>query len=238
MYGKAIEYYDLIYRAAGKDYEAEAQTVNRLVGLNKLSVGRSLLDVACGTGLHLEQFERDFSVEGLDLNQGMLDIARRRCPQIPLHIGDMSRFGLGRRFDIVTCLFSAIGHVRTQENLRRTIGNLAQHTRPGGVVLVEPWLHPGDYQTGRPWMDVVDEPEIKIARLNVSRRKGNVAVLHFNYLVATSAGVEHFTEIFELGMFTHEEYMEAFRLAGLETHHDPEGPMGRGIYIGCVPEAS
>lgn len=238
MYGKSIDYYDLIYRAAGKDYQAEARTVSRLVDLHKLSAGRSLLDVACGTGLHLEQLQRDFAVEGLDLNQGMLDIAHRRCPQIPFHVGDMCTFDLGRRFDIVTCLFSAIGHARTQEKLQRTVCNLAQHTRPGGVVLIEPWLHPQDYEAGRPWIDVVDEPAIKIARLNVSQCNGNQAVLNFHYLVATTAGVEHFTERFELGMFTHEEYLEAFRLAGLETHHDPEGPMGRGIYIGCAPEAS
>jgi len=34
-----------------------------------------------------------------------------------------------------------------------------------------------------------------------------------------------------LGLFTVEQYLEAFRAASLEADHDPEGPMGRGLYI-------
>jgi ubiquinone/menaquinone biosynthesis C-methylase UbiE len=45
----------------------------------------SLLDVACGTGKHLEQLMRWYQVEGLDLDDGLLAIARERLPGVPLH---------------------------------------------------------------------------------------------------------------------------------------------------------
>jgi hypothetical protein len=55
-------------------------------------------------------------------------------------------------------------------------------------------------------------------------------------MVATPQGVEYFTERHELGLFIHEEYMEAFHKTGLEVTHDPEGLDGRGLYLGMKPD--
>ena len=64
--------------------------------------------------------------------------------------------------------------------------------------------------------------------------ENGVAVLLFHYLVGTPQGVEHFTERHELALFSHEEYLAAFRAAGLEVVYDEEGLMGRGLYIGIL----
>jgi hypothetical protein len=53
----------------------------------------------------------------------------------------------------------------------------------------------------------------------------------FHYLIATSESVEHVQELHELALFTREEYEEAFRAAGLSVTFDPEGLMGRGLYV-------
>ncbi len=90
---------------------------------------------------------------------------------------------------------------------------------------------PDEWKVGKPHLLVVDEPELKIARANTSGRDGRLSVVEFHYVVATPEGVEHFTELHELGLFTHEEYTAAFERAGLHVEHDPEGPMGRGLYI-------
>ena len=81
-----------------------------------LLTSRRLLDVACGTGLHLSYLTYRFQVEGLDRDEQLLAIARQRNPEVPLHHADMVDFALGRTFDVVTCLFSAIGYVKTLEN--------------------------------------------------------------------------------------------------------------------------
>jgi hypothetical protein len=57
-------------------------------------------------------------------------------------------------------------------------------------------------------------------------------VINFHYLVATPEGVQHFTELHELGLYTKEEYLEAFRAAGLATTYETDGLIGRGMYVG------
>lgn len=72
--------------------------------------------------------------------------------------------------------------------------------------------------------------------MNLSEVEDGLAVMNMHYLVATPAGIESFTERFELGLFTHEEYLDAFRTTGLDVTHDPdpEKLTGRGLYIGVA----
>jgi hypothetical protein len=79
---------------------------------------------------------------------------------------------------------------------------------------------------------VVDQPALKITRMNSSSRRRAFSSLRFHYLVGTPARVTHFTEVHTLGLFSHEDYMTAFRAAGLEVSFDREGLTGRGLFIG------
>lgn len=229
MFTKSARFYDAVY--SFKDYAAEAAKVDALIK-ERTPGARTLLDVACGTGKHLEYLRERYEAEGLDLDPELLGIAHERLPGIPLHEGDMLAFDLGRRFDAVLCLFSSIGYATTVPRLRRAVATMAAHVAAGGVLVVEPWLTPEVWQDDHLGAVFVDEADLKIARVNLSERDGRVSRFVFHYLVLTADGVERFEEPHELGLFTHEEYLEAFRAAGLEVEHDPEGLMGRGLYVG------
>jgi len=58
-----------------------------------------------------------------------------------------------------------------------------------------------------------------------------VIPIEFHYMVGTPEGITYFTEHHEIALFTHEEYVAAFRAAGLEPEHEAEGLMGRGLYV-------
>ena len=226
MFSRSADLYDPLY-ATFKDYPAEVERLRELIG------GRqTLLDVACGTGKHLELLREHYDVAGLDLDPELLAIARERLPGVELYEGDMTDFELGRRFDVVTCLFSSIGYVLTVERLHDAIAAMARHLEPGGLLVVEPWLRPEMWEDDHVSMLVVDEPKRKIVRMSRPGRHGNASAIEFHYLVATPRAAQHFVERHELGLFTDEEYRAAFAAAALDVDYDAEGLMGRGLYLG------
>ena len=233
MFSRSARLYDAVY--SWKDYAGEAERVHELVQARKPGAA-TLLDVACGTGMHLAELRRWYHCEGLDLEPDLLAVARERLPDVPLHEGDMRDFDLGRRFDAVTCLFSSIGYLMTVEALDAAIGAMARHLEPGGVLVVEPWLSAEAVRIPHVGAVFVDEPELKIARVNTIEVDGRLSSFDFHYVVGTPERVEHFVEHHELALFTREEHLAAFRAAGLQVEHDEEGLMGRGLYIGLKPE--
>jgi hypothetical protein len=163
----------------------------------------------------------------------MLERAGQRLPGVPLHVGDMRGFELGRQFDAVTCLFSAIAQVPTVEGLEQAVASMASHLRRGGVLIVEPWISPEEHPPqGKPWVDVFEAPERIAVVMETSTLAGRVWLEDSHYLVWTRDGIEHVRERTETGAFTRDDHLAAFRAAGLEVEHEPVGLIGRGLYIG------
>jgi len=229
MFAKSVKFYDAMYHF--KDYTNASEQIHTLIQRH-LPRAKTVLDVACGTGKHLEQLQHHYDVEGLDINKDMLKIASNRCPGVPFHEGDITRFDLGRIFDVVTCLFSSIGYVKTPEKMHSAVSCMSRHLRPGGVLIIEPWFTPETYWTGKITANFVNEPELKIAWMYTSELAERVSIFDIHFLVGTPQGVEHFVERHEMGLFTHQEYIAAFNDAGMHVLYDSESPFGRGIYVG------
>jgi ubiquinone/menaquinone biosynthesis C-methylase UbiE len=229
MFTKSARYYDAMYHF--KDYATAAIQLHALIQQHH-PMAQALLDVACGTGKHIEALQDFYRVEGIDINPDLLEIARKRCPNILFHEKDMVSFELDSNYDVVTCLFSSIGYVKTVRNLEQSVACMARHLRPGGLLFVEPWFTPETYWVGRITSNSVDEPDLKISWMYVSEIEGRMSVFNINYLVGTPEGVTHFIERHETGLFSHEEYLKAFEKSGLEVSHDPKGLFGRGMYTG------
>lgn len=232
MFLKSEAYYDALYEALGKDYAKETDKVHKLIQRYCQSGGINLLDVACGTGTHAGHLSKHYKVEAMDIDPNMVSLARKKYENIRFFRGDMIHFNLYRRFDAITCLFSSVGYVKTKANLNKTIKTMTRHLRDGGVILVEPWFTSEQWTVGRVNTLHANTPELKITRMSHSGRRGNISVIEFQYLVGTEKGIEHFTETHELGLFSHKDYLNAFRSANLEVFHDKKGLDGRGLYIG------
>jgi SAM-dependent methyltransferase len=233
-YAKSAEIYDAI-SLAKKDYAKEAEQVHALIQEHKRTDGASLLDLARGTGLHAEVLRRWYTVEGLDLSEGQLAVARKRLPDVRFYHADMSNFDTGKTYDAMTCLYSAIGELLDIEQVNSAIRAMAKSLKPGGVLIVEPWVRPEQFKEGHIWSDFVDQPNLKVARMTVAERHGKIIDLDMHYMVGRPGKVEEFVEHHREALHTVAEYMNAFTLAGLDTDYDEEGLIGRGLYIATKP---
>ncbi len=229
--------YDLLYEAAGKDYEAEAGELHALMQSRRPGAA-SLLDVACGTGAHLLHLRRWYEVAGVDLAPAMLEEARHRLPGVPLVEGDMRSFALDRTFDAVTCLFSAIGYMRSSEDLDEALQTMRKHLSPGGVVVVDGWVRRQSWrEPGTMQVLSTSRDGVGAARVAVSRRDGTRTTLELHHLVGSVDGVEHLVEAHEMTLFSDDEYRDAFDRAGLTVEVTVSPHPDRDRYVGTSPEA-
>ena len=230
MFTESADFYDLIYSQV-KDYGEEASKLAAAIR-DRHPEASELLDVACGTGEHARFLvEMGFRVDGCDIEPDFVEIAAGKNPEGSFVQSDMVDFDLGKPYDVVLCLFSSIGYVRTVENLRLAIRCLAQHVRPDGLIIVEPSFQPGDLVGGKVFMQTAQEDGLHVCRMTHTEIHGKLARIQFEYLAGDSAGIRRAEETHELAMFSREEMEEAFRRASLEVEYDKEGIFGRGLYI-------
>jgi len=229
MFHKSHAYYDAIY--SFKNYAEEATKIADLIRAEHPQA-KTVLDVACGTAEHAKLLREDFAVDGIDLEPGFIDLARSKVPTGTFTVADMRCFELGKRYDVVQCLFSSIGYLLEISEVIETLRRFRRHLSPGGIVVVEPWFTPSAWTVGIPWMTTVDQPKLKICRMNISERDGTISRMRFHYLIAQPAGVEHFEEEHRLALYTVDQMRDAFTAAELSVQHDPVGIFGRGLYVG------
>ncbi|MFP4402961.1 MAG: class I SAM-dependent DNA methyltransferase [Candidatus Woesearchaeota archaeon] len=233
LYTDLAKYYDLIY--SWKDYMKESEKLVKLILKYKKSNGNNLLEVGCGTGKHLSYLKNNFSCIGIDLNLGILNIAKKNVKDVSFKKADMINFNLNKKFDIITCLFSSIGYVKTYKNLEKTIKNFSLNLNKGGVLIIEPWFTMAIYKKGLPHMTVYEDDKIKIARLSVSNIKKNVSILDMHYLIAEkNKTVLHFIDRHELGLFEIDKTLKIMEKYNLKAKYLKNGfSKNRGLFI-CV----
>jgi ubiquinone/menaquinone biosynthesis C-methylase UbiE len=230
MFSLSADLYDAIY--SWKDYASEAAAIKELID-QELPEASSLLDVACGTGEHIRHLLRlkPYDITGIDIEPGFVQIARSKNPQARFVAADMAEFELNTRFDVILCLFSAIGYLRTLDAVQRAIVQFARHVAPGGVILIEPWFSPDEWRPSTVHVISTEANDKKVVRMSRSDVNGRISTIDFHYLVGTVAEIRHFREIHELGLYTQAEMTACFEHAGLQVRYDDVGLAGRGLYI-------
>jgi SAM-dependent methyltransferase len=239
------QFYDELYRERGKDYPAEvAWLLQRVRQLNP-HVG-SWLDVACGTGKHLDLLSRQVpGCEGVELSASMVDRARARLgDSVPVTQGDMRGFellghhGEQRMFDVVTCLFASVAYLRSVDELCATFATLGAHARhKGGIVIMEPWATPDGFSGDGVHVEQFDIGEGRhVVRMITRRRDDRRVTMTFHTIDGTPDGAVYGAESHDNTLFTRDEYLDAARAAGLfpiweEPGIDVPGAARRGLVI-------
>lgn len=232
LHGILAKHYDQIY--SFRDYLDESVRLQNLIIKYSPIEPLTILDVACGTGLHLKHLSDDFACTGIDISKNMLKIARKNTKGITFKLGDMKNFCLKKEFDVITCMLSSIGYVKTQINLNKTLKNLYNHTSKGGILFLEPSNANSFYVSGNPSITTYDGKSAKITRITVAKIKSTLAKLNM-YLVIAEKGKEpkYYIDNHKLGVFSIKDTLKAMRNAGFRSKFLANGLMtGRELLIG------
>jgi len=99
------------------------------------------LEFAIGTGrVAIPLLQRGVSVSGIELSPSMADQLKKKRPDIPVVIGDMSVTTVPGEFSLVYLVWNALGNLRTQEEQVACFRNAARHLAPGGRFVIELWV--------------------------------------------------------------------------------------------------
>jgi ubiquinone/menaquinone biosynthesis C-methylase UbiE len=131
LYTDLSSYYDLM--CADIDYQTQSQGAIRLQQFFG-NGGIQHLDLACGTGPHIEHFlATGFQCTGLDLNQPMLDLAQQRCPQARFLQQNICDFQLEQAVDFITCFLYSLHYAGDTSGLISCVRQVLAALKPGGV---------------------------------------------------------------------------------------------------------
>jgi len=145
------------YRNIAGVYDRLFDSMNKglkLVGIKMFRPSKemSILDVGCGTGSHLELYQRyQCNLYGIDLSPSMLEVARVR-------LGDTAQLDLGDagdmpyedgKFDLVICMLTL--HEMPPETRRAVLEEIKRVLKEDGRVLLIDF-HPGPYQPLQGWI--------------------------------------------------------------------------------------
>lgn len=221
-------YYDLLYQF--KDFSREANRLAELVR-NRAPYAKTVLDVGCGTHEHVVTLKEHFSVDGIDVDSGALELAKMKNPTGRYVKADMRDFELAKTYDAVICLHSSIGYLNDSEEIRTALRLFNEHTAAGGLVVVEPWFSPATFEAGKVSLVTSESDGLQIARASIRTRVGSSSRVSFSYLIARSSGFESFEEHHDLCLIDPGVFLEIFSSLDMDADYIPDWSRGRGLFV-------
>ncbi|WP_338429778.1 class I SAM-dependent methyltransferase [Synechococcus elongatus] len=93
------------------------------------------LDVGCGSSGSLIDFllSYGFAVEGVDISQRMIELAKAKHPNVLFHHADICNWTLPRKYDFITA-WDSIWHTPLSQQ-EYVITKLVQGLEPGGIFI-------------------------------------------------------------------------------------------------------
>ncbi len=131
-YTKFAAFYDEIMGDRSPDIDLVRNYIVRF-----LPTATSLLELGCGTGALLAGLADQLTVTGVDQSPEMLALAAQNVPAATLVPGDITKFSLGTRFDVVICMFDTLNHVASFEGWLEVFDRVREHLVEGGLFIFD-----------------------------------------------------------------------------------------------------
>ncbi|WP_027622974.1 class I SAM-dependent DNA methyltransferase [Clostridium lundense] len=208
------QYYDLMY-VKSDDYSNEVNKIIKIFNTYKKTSGNKLLDIACGTGGHIEYLQNFFHITGIDLSKSMLKIAKEKFPNIPLIEGDMFNFNLSEQFDIILNLYGSIGFAHDYNQLLDGLLCVNKHLKNGGVFILTPWSTTETFQEGL-FCENKTKGSIQFSRMESISLSGDGKItVDMHHLIGENNKIKYNHNTMHLSLFSEKQYRQAIETAGL-----------------------
>jgi SAM-dependent methyltransferase len=115
-----------------EDYIEETESfVKQLKRSSSCQIQR-VLNMGCGGGHNDKTLKEHFQVTGLDLSEGMLNLARNLNPECTYLLGDMRNTDLNMKFDAVV-VFDSLAHMLSEKDLQAAFKTAFTRLKTGGL---------------------------------------------------------------------------------------------------------
>jgi trans-aconitate methyltransferase len=233
------------YAAAYDDFKGDRhETIELLKRLIERyhPTAKSVLDLACGTGSIAKGLIGRFDIVGLDNAGAMLDLAKKKLPDMPLVNANMIDFKINQKFDVVYCVHNSVNHLLTLPEWQAMFANVAKHLYKDAIFIfdintvekMDRYAHAGigTTQIGQDYL--MTQVTKDTAKSNVyswdvkifSKQKRNNFLLHHESIKVSAFPLDQVEEAL-INSFT---LVDSFILDKAEKDED----IGRAYYVGLV----
>ncbi|MFA5334227.1 MAG: class I SAM-dependent methyltransferase [Candidatus Omnitrophota bacterium] len=148
------EYCDVAY---GWDRSPECDFIERCAERYSGRKGDSVLDLACGTGIHLREFaRRGYRAAGIDRSREMAAFVAAKAEASGLKIdcsaADMKDFPAGGVFSFAICMLDSFRYLLTDRDIAAHLGLVSASLEDGGIYFLDLWMPPSEIDIA--WEDV------------------------------------------------------------------------------------
>lgn len=145
-------------------------------------VGTTVLDVCCGSG-HVTQelVRRGYRVAGVDSSAALVEIARRRLPEVDFTVQDVRSLKMDRCFEAAISTFDSLNHILDLEGLRSAFAAVHRVVLPGGLFLFDMNLEEAYLSDLSQWHAHVHDDNVGLVRgtYNAAQKKASTELIWF-----------------------------------------------------------
>lgn len=199
-----------------EDYKEEVERYVEAIKRCKSSKPITMLHLGCGAGGHDYHLKKQFTLTGVDLSQGMLDIAKELNPEVDYLLGDMRSIRLNKKFDAVI-IPDSIAYMSTLGDLRKVMDTAADHLKPAGILCIVATTKEEFSNNNFVYSGSDAETHITIFENNHVISDCNYEAT-LVYLIRQKGKLDIYHEVHTLGLFSHESWLDIFSASHFSVH--------------------
>ena len=181
---------------------------------------KTVLHLGSGRGQNDYIFKKYFDITGVDISSTMVDMAKKRNPEVDYRLGDIRSIRLNTEFDLVTGVDS-FDYLTSYDDLKATFITAYEHLKKGGLFMfiletteerfVQNDIIAHSNEIGNEQLTVVEnrfDPDLS----------DDTFELTYVYLYRKDGMLEIFNDRHLCGLFSEERVVEMLEEIGFEVH--------------------